>query len=165
MYYIIYNTTFLSSLTMLMNLSTDLVQVMDNYNLTWPTDFHFQNGRLYHFKGTTEVNSDAHTYCHERMAQLWNIHEWDNLEWVFSNAIPVLENDSNGTIWIDHRLMTLGGASILLNPDRTPFVAENRHRQRIDPVGKHNRSNCFSIRQESNIQFHYHSVIIQCIKF
>ena len=157
MYYVLYNTTFLSSLTVLMNLTGDLVQVMENYNLTWPKDFQFQNGRLYHFKKTAEVNSDAHSYCRGKTAQLWNLHEWDNLEWVFSNAIPDLENNSNNTIWIDHLLKTIEGISIILNPDKTPFVAENRHRQRIDPVEKHNRTNCFSIRQESNMQFHYHS--------
>ena len=101
MYYIIYNTTFLSSLTMLMNMSSNLQTQMQDYNLTWPTDFQFQNGRLYHFKKSVSENYPAHTYCHDRMAQLWDMSTWDNLQWIFEQAIPTLENNLNGNQKLD----------------------------------------------------------------
>ena len=139
-------------------MSLNLQTQMQNYNLTWPTDFQFQNGRLYHFKKSVSENYPAHTYCHDRMAQLWDVSTWDNLQWIFEKAIPTLENNLNGTIWIDHQLATLGGIQVILNPDRTPFVTENKHSQRIDTVGEHNLSNCFSVKQESEVQYQYHSV-------
>ena len=122
--------------------------------------FHYNKGRLYHFKGTPGKAEDIQSYCRSKSAQLWSIKDWDDLEWIFKNAIPTPTNNSDTKIiWIGHSLKTtIAGSTVILNRDETPFVAENQYGQTIGQESTHSRSNCMTITQSSNTQYLYRSV-------
>ena len=134
MFALIYTTNILYTILQMQQTLLTLQQELQNYQLTWPEGYTFNNGRLYYFDLTSpgsKVNGEEQCFAHHR-DKVWSIREDDELNWIFQQGTV------KTAIWIPFTINIR--YNVVMDSDGHFIVAQTTVKENIKWAGPKPRS-------------------------